>query len=77
MSKGQQQKTKAETEKLISLCQQLKIRCDYMNAASYRLSRAGKVIDYYTKSKKCFWHCVKEWGQVENIEAFLNFEFKD
>jgi len=75
MIKGQKQKTKAETERLILLCKELQIRCDYMNAASYRLSKQGKVIDYYTKSKKCFWHCVKTWGKVEDIAAFLKFEY--
>lgn len=44
---------------------------------SLRLSKNGKVIDYFPKSNRCFWHDEDNdaWGDVTDIKGFLRFEF--
>jgi hypothetical protein len=68
----------AEQERnyMVKICHELQIKCREMNSRSFRLAKGGKVIDLYTKSKKCFWHSDNEWGAVAEIESFLKFEFK-
>lgn len=66
-----EQRTKAMKE----YCAKAKVYCEEFNSKSYRLARLGKIIDYYPLSNKCFWHSNHEWGAVENIEAFLKFEY--
>lgn len=70
-------KIQAEQERVFinKICNQLNIQCREMNSRSFRLNKLGKIIDVYTKSKKCFWHSDNEWGVINNIEQFLKFEY--
>lgn len=77
MTESKKRKIALETEKLKVFCAQSEIGCFLFNAGSYRLTKGGKVIDYYPKSKKVFRHHEQEWEQIEDIEAFLRFEFQD
>lgn len=65
----------ADCEFLKQLCKELNIQCYEFNTNSFRLNKAGKVIDFYPKSKNCFWHEAQEWGQVTDIKSFLTFEY--
>lgn len=65
----------ADTEYLKQLCSEIGVTIREFNAGSFRLNKKGKVIDFYPKSKKCFWHEAQEWGQVQDIKAFLTFEY--
>lgn len=66
----------AETTRMKAHCTNHGVRCDMFNMGSYRLYKQGKVIDYYPKSKKCFWHSDNEWGAVSDIEQLIKNEFK-
>lgn len=65
-----------ETKCMRLACNSLSVNVNMFSANGYRLSKLGKIIDYYPKSQKCFWHFQKEWGHVENLNNFLQFEFK-
>jgi hypothetical protein len=63
--------------KCAEVCKQLGITFEmFPNGQAIRLSRLGKIIDYYAKGNKVFWHYRQEWGAVADIESFLKFEFK-
>jgi phosphoribosyl-AMP cyclohydrolase len=63
--------------KCVSICKQLNVTfAMFLNGQAIRLSKNGKIIDYYAKGEKCFWHESQSWGAVADIESFLKFEFK-
>lgn len=73
MSKIDTHKRKVELE---LICANLGINCNEFNHSSYRLKKDGFVtIDIYVKSLKYFRHGA-EWGFLEDITAFVTFEFK-
>lgn len=54
----------------------MQVSCTEFNAGSYRLKKDGFVtIDIYPKGLKFFRHDSQEWGKLENITAFVTFEF--
>lgn len=71
------QKLKRYQERIVvtEICHKLHIQCVEFHSRSFRLNKNGKVIDIYTKSLKCFWHSTHEWGSVNNLESFIQFEF--
>lgn len=63
-------------DKLRKICSKMGVSITLLNPRSFRLSKAGKKVDYYSKSSKCFWlDGSQEWGEVEDIEAFVKHEF--
>lgn len=56
-------------------CLSRNIKCVEFSSNAFRLNYLDKILDYYPLSNKCFWHSDKIWGAVENIEAFLKFEY--
>lgn len=75
--KNKQQQIKAErTNLLLTECEKLKVTAkEFTDKSAFRLNKLGKIIDYYPKGNKCFWHESKTWGEVMDIVKFINFEY--
>jgi len=57
-------------------CIRNKVKYVEFNSASYRLTKDGfQTVDYYPSSNKCFFHDVKEWGEVADVRKFIDYEF--
>lgn len=57
-------------------CADLNITATEYYSKSFRLKKDGHItIDFFPMSSKCFFHDVKEWGIVDNIADFLNYQF--
>ena len=69
-------KIENETLLLKQVCLKYNVGCHNFNAGSFRLSKQGKVIDYYPKSQKCFRHIEQVWEVVSNITNFVKFEYQ-
>ena len=81
MNKAKQSKLlllKAErTNLLLTECEKLKVTAkEFTDKSAFRLNKLGKIIDYYPKGNKCFWHESKTWGEVSNITNFIKFEYQ-
>jgi len=75
--KNKQQQIKADrTNLLLTECEKLKVTAkEFTDKSAFRLNKLGKIIDYYPKGNKCFWHESKTWGEVSNITNFIKFEY--
>lgn len=75
-SKTRLQKSRINTPLMQSACINYGVKYTEFNSNSYRLEKDGFVtVDYYPTSNKCFFHDVKEWGEVTNVREFIKFQF--
>jgi hypothetical protein len=59
-----------------SACIKLGVEYVEFNTNSYRLTKDGFVtVDYFPTSNRCFFHDVKEWGEVVDVRKFINAQF--
>ena len=78
MGKGNKRVTNKRKEYLHRMAEEYKFDADEFHPGQYRLTKDNCVtVDYYPKSNRCFFHDCQEWDTVENLAAFLKFQFTE
>jgi len=76
MTNSKKHKIIERKNELGSICGKYGVNCIEFYINSFRLKKYGFItIDYYPKTNKCFFHDIREWGLVENIEQFIKYQF--
>lgn len=76
MTEGKKKKRDERIVTMRKVCGELGITIFEMNTHSYRLRKKGyPVIDYYPTKNRAFYHRDQEWIDVEDVAAFINYEF--